>query len=465
MSCSYNNKGKPCQFQVPESLLLNRADSTIKNWCKYHIPMEDAVNAAYGKNSWSDDKISEFNNEIYNYLESDFFSSVIDFSGVIFPGNIDFSNKRIVKKIIFDEAKFIGDINFEETKFSDTVFFTGAVFYGRANFENTIFESKVFLNGITSKKPISFIKATFIKYVDFQGCNFSHVSIFSSCKFHDEVYFNNAVFSRALFTNVNFVGQVFFNDTVHNGTLDFSNSKFNSDAFFENKDVGGMDAVKAAFDYMIFDGSKFLSVCNFNNRTFMNATSFESVEFNIAPEFHNSVLHQDTRFINAIFNDVNNKSVGAYRTLKLAMENIRDRREEGKFFILEQKCIRSGEVDLFTKFISWLYEVLSNYGQSISKPVVALIILFLAFGVNYSIIASPVVSPELPVSLKIIQNGMQFSLEQIVNPLHIWKNSGSVLFDGKVTFGVKILTLFQSVLSLSLIALFILSLRWNFKKG
>ena len=79
---------------------------------------------------------------------------------------------------------------------------------------------------------------------------------------------------------------------------------------------------------------------------------------------------------------------GCYRTLKLAMEDKRDRVEEGKFFSLEIKTRRRRRrpnVLYWERLMSDLYGGTSEYGNSVVLPVAWILSFMLVFGVLYAV--------------------------------------------------------------------------------
>ena len=81
----------------------------------------------------------------------------------------------------------------------------------------------------------------------------------------------------------------------------------------------------------------------------------------------------------------------AFRTLKLAMESNRDRIEEGRFFRLEllaRRNRRDAAVPRWERWASWLYEVSSDYGNSIARPLVWIAASLVIMGVSGTKIAA-----------------------------------------------------------------------------
>ena len=195
-----------------------------------------------------------------------------------------------------------------------------------------------------------------------------------------------------------------------------------------------------------------------NNRCFTEPTSFRDVLFTRAPEFHGASLHQGMIFPRGrAFRDTwSVEAANAYRTLKLGMETIRSRDEEGMFFALEQRSrIRSRMLPRHLTILSFLYDCVSAYGQSVMRPLIWLIINTAFFSWCYSEILSPNRSSTLSVA------GIEFALQQVFRPFGIWWTIPGNLY--QIELAQKLIATVQSLVSLSLLTLFLLALRRRFK--
>ncbi len=123
-----------------------------------------------------------------------------------------------------------------------------------------------------------------------------------------------------------------------------------------------------SFEFPIsFRGCVFSDYANFKNRRFRNTADFEGAEFQVAPLFHGSELHQHTVFTDVRFDILSKDAESAYRALKLAMNKHHAHAEEMMFFRLEMQA-RRYKTKWPGKALYWLYELCSDYGQSIARP-------------------------------------------------------------------------------------------------
>lgn len=201
-------------------------------------------------------------------------------------------------------------VDFSDTKFSEYMDFSGFIFPSDADFEDSLFES----------------------WVCFDGARFENWADFKNVKFEGGVEFTNVLIKE--FAN--------FNYSCFKDWVDFIGIQFQKEAFFDN--------------------TKFLDSTDFTNAVFLKA-----------PQFHNAKLHQSTRFsfgdgFFKQFPDIKSeRAEGAYRTLKLAMSGFQAHREEAGFFKLEMMA-RAEKEPKSRKWLYKVYENISDYGQSVVRP-------------------------------------------------------------------------------------------------
>jgi hypothetical protein len=232
----------------------------------------------------------------------------------------------------------------------------------------------------------------------------------------------------------------------------------------KNRDIGGQ------FHRVIFTGARFGGGACFTNRRFLEKTNFTKTVFGRAPEFHNCVLHQDTDFTGADFRDRSGEAAPAYRTLKLAMGRVRAVDEEAMFYALEMECRRKREeTPLSVKVFSRLYEWAADYGRSFMRPLYRLLGFYGVFFLIYlAAFTSNPVPWDIPITWDIAAGVGRFTVAQVVRPFSAFTLTEGVTVGSEsveVSFGLACLAAIQSILSLGLIALFILALRRRFRMG
>lgn len=257
----------------------------------------------------------------------------------------------------------------------------------------------------------------------------------------------------------------------------FGWATFHGDADFSGIPAGDQERI-SAFYGIDFREAGFKGSVRFQDRKFLTTTSFREACFEHAPEFHGCTLHQDTVFPPARnFRDRGGKDAArAYGTLKHAMASIHARGEEAKFFALEQESLLGDkDTSRTTKVFSWLYRMVSDYGQSELWPLVWLLVTFLAFFAVYTAFLKvyldlkyvlPLFRPDplLPVG-----DVLRFSLQQVFQPFEVFRARGSAAPGAilkalpEIPLLLAFLAAVHSVLTLSILALFLLALRRRFK--
>ena len=400
----------------------------------------------------------------------------------------DFSETRFDNEVAdFQDTHFKGRADFRDTYFEGIVFFqktrfTGgeAIFWNATFHKNADFSHSKFLGG-----DAHFDKAEFRgQNADFSHTEFGdrHAACFSDVKFQSSAVFLNARFSDwgAFFKNTEFSGgDVDFQKTKFDGDATFLNARFRSEllrfqgihikGYADFTSQGNNDEADAFQGEIDFSGAKFLGEMNFDNRNFQQTTNFCECTFHKAPRFHNCRLHQYTDFTNARFLDTASPgSAMAYRTLKQDMEEKRARQEQLMFYALEMKSRRHEEKRKFLKFISWLYEATSDYGQRIFLPLGWLAFLFLCFTSFYAAYFKELFNLD---AASILPQSLHFSIKQIIRPFSVFGPSsldqllGKISSSSLLSLPLIIAATLQSFLSLALLLLSALAARWRFKIG
>ena len=503
MPCAYKNGYNfECQFDFQEDELM---DVDGNQWCPFHAPLKDEGKNPTEKGKWTDEKTWQFYKKILKLRESTLadIGKRLNLRGVIFPGKAYFQGLEF-PEVDFSDAKFKGDADFSDSTFRGSVYFRKVKFYGhettfrKARFEkSTDFRKAKFIGGNADFSEARFMdeeiygggnffsktkfnggdanfrKAKFKKDADFKKTEFRWSAIFSEVQFNAGAIFNKAKFNwSALFQNAHFRGDACFQKTYFEGRADFTSPGENSD-------------IDAFQNEVHFDDAEFLDEVSFNNRKFRQESRFKNCTFHKAPRFHSCSLHQDTDFTDAKFLDrQGNEATRAYRTLKLDMENKRARQEQLMFYALEMESSRrKGKKDEEKKeqeqkaekkvlnFISIIYELTADYGQSIIRPFVSVLAVFVVSMIIYAILflVSPIADCK---KTDIVILTSRSSAEQIAFPFWGVGDSSSI---SKCIEQVSpsnlwrlclgITTKLQSGLSIVFLGLGALAIRWRFKIG
>lgn len=161
---------------------------------------------------------------------------------------------------------------------------------------------------------------------------------------------------------------------------------------------------------------------------------------------------------------------GSYRSARLVFAVHKNRELEGVFYACEKRCHRRSLSpkhvrDWLPRALSALYDITSGYGHSYGKALASFLAIQLCFGIGYS-----VASKRFEVSTEIDWNIVLFTLVQVARPFELL----SVRSHDATLFGVVnlskaspwwgIASFVHSTASLALLALFLLALRWRFRR-
>jgi uncharacterized protein YjbI with pentapeptide repeats len=246
---------------------------------------------------------------------------------VFSPYSLDLSNHTFEKIVIFPDYVF-----------EEEVFFIGTIFLGDAYFHKCIFRREVFF-----EKSIVNDKA------NFDGVQFKKTATFTGCYFSNHAYFNNSVFNQ----KAKFFG-TFFNENA-----DFKSTQFENESLFYT--------------------SNFYGNVNFENAKFANVGHFEGVRFHTRTPSFRGCKVGDTllEFSSDKFFPLVEKSEDAIKNIsflkRLADEHGQtDQALNFNAMELRAKRLQTEPKSAAWSFkaVTWLYEILSDYGRSFTRPII-----------------------------------------------------------------------------------------------
>ncbi len=208
---------------------------------------------------------------------------------------------------------------------------------------------------------------------------------------------------------------------------------------------------------------------NLRNKTILHILNLHNTEFNRPPELLGASLPSGCIFPERRFFISKNghQDAAFYRVIRHTMESQRDRYSEGIFFCLENESMLN-TINSPRKYISlsYLYFSLSHYGTNYGRPLFILLLLFFTFSLINSIILSPQVSPKLPIDWDLVISSIVLTLKQIVLPFSTLREfSLENNSEHSVNYLYIVLGAINSLLSICLITLSALAIRWKFKRG
>lgn len=273
--------------------------------------------------------------------------------------------------------------NWSGFKFPGAVHFNNATFPGGAHFGNAEFFALAWFAGSRFAKASSatFLDAKFLDRADFSGCVFCGLAFFNNAQFGSGVSFNGACFEGfAHFYDAIFKDAVDFCRVRFDGNAGFGCTTFSSDARFLNTRFGST----AIFEEANFDG----------------VTRFDGAEFAQPPDLRTTNVKHGPSFLDTIFGFHSAPEAHVlYRRLKKFAIDAHDHRSEMNLFALETKARRGHHLkwtrprDWLELFLSHLYEIASDYGRSLLRPLIALALTFLVAAWQFARLAGQSSAP------------------------------------------------------------------------
>lgn len=351
-----------------------------------------------GKSDFSGGKFgnnTDFSDACFT-LEAEFFGRKFGhqtkFNTSIFNAHANFKGATFGLSCAFTHTDFRCDVDFSQTTFSSGADFSHVQFGLHAEFEEAQLKDSASFQFSSFKGPVSFVKSKFGDKTDFRTSTFHANADFQGASFGDGLDFGTATFrAGCMFQATEYGNCAGFEQTVFFGDADFSAS------------IRGSTTDSSHFQSVSFASARFNGDVNFEGRKFKSTTRFgraatplekqvDAAVFRGIPMFHGCELHQDTDLREAIFQEDfpacrGGDAARAYRTLKLAMEKLKATREEQRFFRLEMKA-EHPSLSRGKRWISTLYSILSDYGFSLWRPIIALLIFSTLFGIGYGLLAN-----------------------------------------------------------------------------
>ena len=375
---------------------------------------------------------------------------IVDFGGFCYPQGCDFRKEHFKKQASFADAAFSGEAWFAGATFSGDANFDGATFSADAWFDDVTFSGIAWFAGATFSGDAYFSNATVSRDAFLAGATFSEDAYFSNAKFNgaavfaDVTFGGDAVFARATFSELaSFFHARCSGDMLFGGAM-FKNASFERTVFLGSVDLGARFDGIAVFERAVFqrDTIESSDLCTMLRPTpiqhvFVTSFSGASVGANgevrfIQPCEHNTRLGAERNFaidhvsfLDADLSRFNFQDVewGRYHNRRAVIEEAlmgRPPFENATPEQIRQTCARlranqekafryaeagdffMGEMDMRRRslrdkgwrafperFLLWLFSGLSTYGESISRPTLATVVIVLGLAALRLILREP----------------------------------------------------------------------------
>ena len=261
-----------------------------------------------------------------------------DFSGFVFPGTATFESATFSGYATFESATFSGDARFASTTFAGNATFASATFES-ATFESATFSGRARFESATFTGPASFDSATFSGDASFKSTTFS----------------GNARFESATFT----------------GNARFESARFRSEANFI--------AINSQRAFRLIDARFQWRVPDFLSAKFAEPVLLDNVQLAAGIEPGGLLRSIFGGLLLWITGGFDAALSAKYRALKRLAIQSDDHRNEQIFFRGELRGRRYNEDKPWHPafWVGILYEVASDFGRSILRPILLLFALSL----------------------------------------------------------------------------------------
>jgi uncharacterized protein YjbI with pentapeptide repeats len=333
--------------------------------------------------------------ELVNF-SSTVFSQPVDFRFVEFPDSTSFAGCKFENGVTFAHSHSIGGVSFDMAYFTelriegipDFIQTEKLTDFSYSNFRTTIFNNAEFHTHVKFQEA-NFGNSSFQKVVFNQAANFSSLrdeyqADFQYAHFKKTADFSNSVLARVFFRGVRFEGQATFKLARFAETSGFNEVQFDGGVSFERAFFEARTAFQRS-NFRIrcnFQAAQFKAEAVFENSNFHVVGHFENATFeNFAPSFRGCELDttrlefSDRKHFNiTIHSEDTIKSLGFLKRLS-DEHGQTDQALNFNALELRSKRLNRKASDTSFRVITWCYEKFSDYGQSITRPLVSYILL------------------------------------------------------------------------------------------
>lgn len=266
------------------------------------------------------------------------FEFLIDvcFSGCTFPKYTNFTESIFSGVASFWDTRFNYHSNFSVCKFTQDARFDNAQFDGYLNFECSLFEASADFNDVVFKGYAGYKRATFESDTEFNSAKFCYLAEFKSANFNWDAEFESAIF----------LNDTSFFKSIFKDTVNFVSAVFAADVNFED---------------CIFENVGHFQDTKFTTKVpcFLGVSMTSRLEFSDESYFSNL--------------DITAKGIANLRVLKRLSDEHGLTDHAINFNAMELRAKRlqiEPKAATWTfKVVTWLYEILSDYGRSFGRPI------------------------------------------------------------------------------------------------
>ena len=441
-----------------------------------------------------------FANAVFS-KEANFYSAVFehgaDFQSARFEDEASFTRSQFGGKANFHSAVFKGETHFS-TDFTHEVTFVMAHFEQEAGFYNSSFAEKAIFGSAKFKGDAVFARAVFNNEADFGFCTFSQQAYFAFSTFEQDADFSDSTFIQdAHFVGTKFLRQVDFQQTNFLAAVEFRETQFREDTQLLPGPIFSQAQFarpEAAIFYRVWLGQARFYNCdvsrlNFSSvywRTRANGKRQlfeECIDFEAAGDLSPGPDEPNERDYQLI--------AETYQQLKKNYDGRMDYWTAGDFHYgeMEMKRLHSPRKNKAARWlhrnlglVAW-YRYASEYGESYVRPLLALLAILALFTLLFPIpgmVFTKPDTPNTPPAFPILNytdfpaylraykgptwvGALAFFGHSLMTALSVAGFQKELIYQPAYPWG-RALALLELLLTSTLIALFLLALRRQFRR-
>lgn len=405
------------------------------------------------------------------------FGPLARFVDAAFTDAANFENACFLGEAGFNRALFGGTSTFRNVKFGEYAKFRQAVFVGECSFSRAEFRSNVWFDFASFFRRAEFVRIRSLKIARFTKTFFFDSAVFTMTHFAGDARFNQVFFCKdAQFGLATFERNVWFKDANFSGNLRFKSVIWPKDSKYWRK------AFEGAFGHADSDfrDGKWGCGCARAPAGFIPYAAFDGFRLGRAPRF--SAVSENVLY--SSFLDCFGKArdniedlvvlEGGCRTLRQLAGHEADKSRERMFYRFELMARNAQSTTPWQeRWASRAYEVTSDYGASITQPLMWLLFVWASAALTYVSIGV-ISAPDKVIAWQWSWDAFDLSLSRTFQPLTLWSAAnlqdnalGMELIGNKdrglLSLCVRATGTLQSLISIILIFLSGLALRRRFQ--
>lgn len=334
------------------------------------------------------------------------------FRNAQFWGRADFTDARFEGSTCFNGAVFRGQVCFDRAEFQDYAQFKRALVCGTSSFHRTVFNGLARLSSVRLLRPGDFRHAQFVRGVRLSGAHFLADITFADAKFPEGAFVRRAQFGGGVsFKNCAFGDGASFRLARFAGLPEFEHATLRADSTFDRAHFSVVQRI--AHPALVIN----LLLAGVGGALAPFAGWAAALPWAVWTFAGGALLRRQT--------DLERLS-GAFRCLGEHARRFNNRADVGRFLLQELRTSRLRmDLNPVERILSFLFDVTSQYGYSLTRPIIGLIAAVFVFAGVYASWDRGAVTPiarMTPTKAGVVLDAeaLEFSLRNTLAPLSVW---------------------------------------------